>query len=79
LSVYKGWVDEAVRRGGWIVFQIHGLEGSPWGWQPIPRTIFEGIVGYLQSLKDEVWVAPFGEVSGFYRRFRQEADNSADS
>ncbi len=39
------------KSGGWLVWMIHGLEGTQWGWQPITKQIFGQILDDLQSKK----------------------------
>lgn len=65
LSTYLGWADKAQESGSWTVFMIHGLEGTPWGWQPIPKKTFAGLLDHLKEGK--LWVAPFGEVGIYWK------------
>ena len=67
IGVYTNWLNEAVRRKAWIVFMIHGIEGTPWGWEPVPLKVFQQLLDYLKSREKDIWVAPFGEVAGYYR------------
>jgi peptidoglycan/xylan/chitin deacetylase (PgdA/CDA1 family) len=65
LGTYLGWADKAQESGSWTVFMIHGLEGTPWGWQPIPKKTFAGLLDHLKEGK--LWVAPFGEVGCYWK------------
>ena len=62
---YQGWIDKDLKAGGWLVWIIHGLEGTPWGWQPISRKMFAKILDALQS--KDVWVGTFLEVGSYLR------------
>jgi peptidoglycan/xylan/chitin deacetylase (PgdA/CDA1 family) len=65
VDVYKGWIDEAVSKGAWSIFMIHGLEGTTWGYSPIKKADFSAM---LEHVKDkDLWVAPFGEVGAYFR------------
>ena len=64
-ATYLGWVDTAAKEGAWTVFMIHGIEGTPWGWEPVPKAVF---IELLDRLRDpELWVAPFGQVCAYWR------------
>jgi peptidoglycan/xylan/chitin deacetylase (PgdA/CDA1 family) len=65
VSIYQQWVDEAVQQGGWFVWMVHGLEGTPWGWQPISKATFTQILDHLQ--KNDIWVGTFLEVGAYFR------------
>jgi peptidoglycan-N-acetylglucosamine deacetylase len=64
-STYQGWIDDDYQKGGWLVWMIHGLEGTPWGWQPITKQIFGQILDDLQS--KDIWVETFTEVGSYLR------------
>jgi peptidoglycan/xylan/chitin deacetylase (PgdA/CDA1 family) len=65
VDVYKGWIDEAVSKGAWSIFMIHGLEGTPWGYSPIKKADFAATLDHVQD--KDLWVAPFGEVGAYFR------------
>jgi peptidoglycan/xylan/chitin deacetylase (PgdA/CDA1 family) len=67
LSTYRQWIDQDLTDGSWSVFLIHGIEGTPWGYSPIPKKVFTGILDYLVSKQKEIWVAPFGEVGAYWK------------
>ncbi len=68
-EAYKSWIDEDVAGGGWLVWMIHGLEGTQWGWQPIQKKVFTQILDYLQ--KQDIWVGTFLEVGSYFRAQRE--------
>jgi peptidoglycan/xylan/chitin deacetylase (PgdA/CDA1 family) len=65
LETYQGWIDTALQKGAWSIFMIHGLEGTPWGYSPIKKATFSGILDHLKD--KDVWVAPFGEVGAYWK------------
>jgi hypothetical protein len=65
-ETYKEWIDTALDSGAWTVFMIHAIDGSDW-WQPIPKNIFIGVLEYLKENQDKIWIAPFGEVSAYWK------------
>jgi peptidoglycan/xylan/chitin deacetylase (PgdA/CDA1 family) len=64
-ETYKGWIDEDLMYGDWLVWMIHGVEGTPWGWQPVPKKIFLQVLDYLQS--KDIWVGTFTEIGSYLR------------
>ena len=64
-DTYQQWIDADVQKGGWLVWMIHGLEGTQWGWQPITKIIFGQILDDLQS--KDIWVGTFTEVGAYLR------------
>jgi peptidoglycan/xylan/chitin deacetylase (PgdA/CDA1 family) len=64
-DTYQQWIDADVQKGGWLVWMIHGLEGTQWGWQPITKKIFGQILDDLQS--KDIWVGTFTEVGAYLR------------
>jgi len=62
---YQSWMDEDLKTGGWLVWMIHGLEGTQWGWEPITRENFTKILDYLQA--NDFWVGTFLEVGSYFR------------
>ena len=65
LSTYQKWIKTDYKKGGWLVWMIHGLEGTKSGWQPISQKNFEGILDDLQS--KDIWVGTFLEVGSYFR------------
>jgi len=67
IDTYKRWITTAISNRAWTVFMIHGIEGTPWGWEPIPKKTFVEILEILKSLEKEIWIATFGEVSAYMK------------
>ena len=66
-ETYTNWVDQDLAAGAWTVLMIHGIEGTQWGWQPITKKTYLGLLDYLVQKKKNLWVAPFGEVCAYWR------------
>jgi hypothetical protein len=64
LSTYQKWIAEDLKKGGWLVWMIHGLEGTVSGWEPISKKNFTGILDEIK-LKD-IWVGTFLEVGSYF-------------
>ena len=64
-STYRKWIDDDYRKKGWLVWAIHGLEGTKTGWEPITKKTFESVLDYLQS--KDIWVGTFLEVGSYLR------------
>jgi peptidoglycan/xylan/chitin deacetylase (PgdA/CDA1 family) len=64
-STYQNWLDQDFQFGAWMVFMIHGLEGTPWGYQPISKKIFEQILDALQAR--DFWVQTFSGVGAYWK------------
>jgi hypothetical protein len=64
-STYRDWIDADYKKGGWLLWMIHGLEGTPWGYQPISKKNFIQILDALQS--KDIWVGTFLEVGSYFR------------
>lgn len=65
VATYIGWIDTALKEGAWTVLMIHGIEGTPWGWEPIPKKVLETLLDRLED--PQIWVAPFGAVCAYWR------------
>lgn len=78
VDLYKGWIDEALAKGAWSIFMIHGLEGTPWGYSPIKRTDFAATLDHVKD--KDLWVATFGEVGAYFRaqKFLEKVKGIAD-
>jgi len=57
-----------------LVVLIHGVEGTPWGWEPVPLKTFQQTLDYLQS--KDIWVGTFTEVGAYLRAW--QAFNAAN-
>lgn len=65
-DLYQSWVDQDLASESWTVLMIHGIEGTPWGYQPIPKKIFLQLLDYLVEKQKTLWAAPFREVGGYW-------------
>lgn len=73
LSEYKTWVETTTAGCGWLVFQMHAVEGG-FGYEPLPLATFTGLLDYLVAeQKEGVWVAPFITV-GLYLRAQKSVE-----
>ncbi len=67
-DTYRGWIDTAMQKGAWTVFQIHGIGAPDSGWEPIPAETFTATLDYLKTQQTKgLWVAPFSEVAAYFR------------
>lgn len=60
-------VETAVRRGAWLVLMLHGVGPDESQWDNIFTEQFEELLNAICI--PEIWVAPFGEVAGNFRRY----------
>jgi peptidoglycan/xylan/chitin deacetylase (PgdA/CDA1 family) len=65
-DTYKNWVDQDLASKAWTVLMIHSIEGSDW-YQPIPKATYLKFLDYLVQNQKDLWIAPFGEVGGYWR------------
>ncbi len=66
-TVYQQWIDQDIADGCWTVFLTHGVEGTPWGFQPVPKAVFLKLLDYLAERKKDLWIAPFGTVGAYWK------------
>lgn len=55
----KSWVDEARKKGGWLVFMFHGVGGD---YLSVDMDAYQGLLDILAA-DPQAWVAPFGTVA----------------
>jgi hypothetical protein len=65
MSTYLSWLDDDLKDGAWTIFMIHGLEGTPWGYQPITRKVFTQILDEAQ--KRNLWIDTLLNVGAYFR------------
>jgi hypothetical protein len=56
-------VDDTITSGGWLVEMIHAVGSG--GYDPVDLGQFSSHMQYVASSRDEVWIAPFGDVSKY--------------
>ncbi len=64
-ETYQSWIDNDLKDEAWLILTIHGLEGTPWGYQPISKKIFTQLLDYLQS--KDIWVDTLLRVGAYFR------------
>ena len=62
---YRSWVDDAIAQKAWIVFGIHGVGDI--NWTSFPQQEFNLTVDYLDEKRAQVWIAPYGTISSYWR------------
>jgi peptidoglycan/xylan/chitin deacetylase (PgdA/CDA1 family) len=67
-ETYQGWINQDAQYGDWLVWMIHGIEGTPWGWEPISHKMFMQILDYLQS--KDIWIGTFTEIGSYLRAWQ---------
>jgi hypothetical protein len=66
-EMMNSWVDDILtREDTWLVLVFHGIEGI--GWEAIPEDRIRPYFEYIASKSDEVWVAPFRDVTQYMRQ-----------
>lgn len=70
-GVYKGWADQAIAMGSWTIPQFHAFEGTLTGWQPLAAVTFVDFLDYLVERRNEIWIAPMGEVGAYWKAQKQ--------
>ncbi len=66
LSELNGWVDEALKTGGWQTETHHGIEGVG-GWEALPLEVFEEHVKYVAGKRDQLWIDTAAEIARYIR------------
>ncbi len=61
---YKGWVDNAISDGAWVVITTHDLGDSN---TTLPLDQFNLLINYLDANRSKIWIAPYGAVSSYWR------------
>jgi len=67
-AVYRSWIDKALAKHAWTIFQIHGIGDPSTGFEPIPIDTFRSLLDDLKTQESRgLWVAPFGTVAAYLR------------
>ncbi len=61
---YKGWVDRAISEGAWTVITVHGVGDAS---TTLPLDQMNLLFNYLDAHRSNIWIAPYGTVSGYWR------------
>lgn len=66
-DLMKSWIDDIITRNDvWLVLVFHGIEGI--GWEAISEDRIRDYFTYIASKSEDVWVAPFREVTKYMRQ-----------
>lgn len=66
-DLMKSWIDDIITRNDvWLVLVFHGIEGI--GWEAISEDRIRDYFTYIASKSEDVWVAPFREVTKYIRQ-----------
>ena len=78
MPMMKAWVDTtAIQKNIWLVLVIHGVDGI--GWEALTSQSIDEYFQYIDSKKNELWVATFGDVARYMReRMNSEIKSSDD-
>ena len=58
-------LNDTLDTGGWLVEMIHAVEGG--GWDSVPLSEFRPHMDRISSMKDELWVDTFANISKYIR------------
>ncbi len=66
MPLMKSWIDKTAAPGNiWLVLVIHGVDGI--GWEPLPAAELKEYFSYIDSKKQNLWVATFQDVAKYIR------------
>ena len=65
-QIYRDWSNETLSKGAWAIYQLHAVEGTQSGWQPLTQRVFFKWMDELKELGSDMWIAPVGEVGGYW-------------
>jgi peptidoglycan/xylan/chitin deacetylase (PgdA/CDA1 family) len=63
-SLFPAHLDETITAGGWYVPTYHGIEN---GWIIVKKEAFAQQLTEVNKRKNDLWIAPFGEVIKYIR------------
>lgn len=67
---FKGKMQSAVIKGGWVVFMTHGFEGKNNGmatYSPTPLNAIEDALKWAQQNDADIWIAPLRDVAMYIK------------
>jgi peptidoglycan/xylan/chitin deacetylase (PgdA/CDA1 family) len=64
---YQLWLKRTSGQSAWCVIMFHSIEGTGWGWEPIPRKVYTDLLDSIAARKHEFWIAPFTDVASYFR------------
>ncbi|HZP62164.1 MAG TPA: polysaccharide deacetylase family protein [Terriglobales bacterium] len=66
MPLMKSWIDKTAPPSNiWLVLVIHGVDGI--GWEPLPAAELKEYFSYIDSKKQNLWVATFQDVAKYIR------------
>jgi len=66
ISLMKSWIDKTAAQGNiWLVLVIHGVDSV--GWEPLTGAELKDYFSYVDSKKQNLWVATFQDVAKYIR------------
>ncbi|MGE5644918.1 MAG: polysaccharide deacetylase family protein [Acidobacteriota bacterium] len=65
LETMKGWVDQSILHGVWLVLVFHGIEGI--GWEQLPTETIRAYWDYIYDHKGQLWVATYRDGAKYAR------------
>ena len=78
IDVMKSWVDTLlIHDNVWLVLTFHGIDGI--GWEAKPHEELQEYFGYMKQHEENLWVAPFREVTKYMRERVNAKLNTVES
>jgi peptidoglycan/xylan/chitin deacetylase (PgdA/CDA1 family) len=77
LELMKSWVDTLVIHDNvWLALTFHGVDGI--GWEAKPHQELEEYFRYMKQHEQNLWIAPFGDVTKYMREKMNASLSSID-
>ena len=57
LSILTDAVDDTITYNGWLIYMFHAVILND-GWQPVEEEVWNGCLDHLESVSDQIWMAP---------------------
>jgi oligosaccharide reducing-end xylanase len=64
--VFNDRADQAVTKGGWLVYLLHGLDDDN-SYSPLSSDTLRSSLKYLKANDDKFWVSTFGNVARYIK------------
>lgn len=66
MELMKSWIDKTAAQGNiWLALVFHGVDGI--GWKPKTSAELKDYFGYINTRKQDLWVASFQDVTKYIR------------
>ena len=77
LELMKSWVDTLlVHDNVWLALTFHGVDGV--GWEAKPHQELQEYFSYMKQHEQQLWIAPFRDVTKYMRQKMNASINSVD-